>query len=352
MTTRRLASTSTRTMSMWLSVMTVLLGFVAINGGAALLDLWESYWWLLIASQFVFVTMLVDALQKRLNVQQRQRFERVLAWGFPVLLLLVAEVIVRVGILSATWFSPPSRVAVALWDLTVTYDRFNQTSLLGRPWLAISAFNEGGFAAVAELFRESHVLATLGRVFIGFVIGMLPGLIIGIVMGLNKTVRTMLDGTLSALYVLPKIAIFPLLMLMFPDPFGEGPKVAVVAISAFFLVAISTAAGVRDIDSIYLEAAHNFGARGLKLFWHVIIPAALPIIFAGLRLALGTALIVIVAVEFIRAQVGVGFVIYYHWQILAVDKMYAGLITVMALGALLTYGLQWLEAKVMPWQKE
>jgi NitT/TauT family transport system permease protein len=67
-------------------------------------------------------------------------------------------------------------------------------------------------------------------------------------MGLNRTVRTMLDATMSAIYVLPKIAIFPILMLVFPDPFGEGPKVAVVAISAFFLVAISTMAGVQGID--------------------------------------------------------------------------------------------------------
>lgn len=328
-----------------------LLVAIAVNVLAGVVGWWHSYWWALITANFVLLVVLADRFQKRLHPTQRLRFERTLAWGFPVLVLLSAEIIVRAGILSATWFPPPSRVASALWDLTVNYDRFNETSLLGRPWLIPQMFQQQGWVGVVALFRESHVWATLMRVFVGFAIGMLPGLLIGIIMGLNKTVRSMLDGTLSALYVLPKIAIFPLLMLMFPDPFGEGPKVAVVAISAFFLVAISTAAGVRDIDKVYLEAAHNFGARGLKLFWHVIIPAALPIIFAGLRLALGTALIVIVAVEFIRAQVGVGFVIYYHWQILAVDKMYAGLIVVMALGALLTYGLQWLEQKVMPWEQ-
>jgi ABC-type nitrate/sulfonate/bicarbonate transport system permease component len=328
-----------------------LVAAVVVNVGAGLVGWWHTYWWAFITANFVLLVVIADRTQKRLHPAQRVQFEKLLAWGFPALLLLSAEIIVRAGVLSATWFPPPSRVAMALWDLTVNYDRFNETSLLGRPWLIGQMLQSQGWPGVVSLFRESHVWATLTRVFVGFAIGMMPGLLIGIIMGLNKTVRSMLDGTLSALYVLPKIAIFPLLMLMFPDPFGEGPKVAVVAISAFFLVAISTAAGVRDIDKVYLEAAHNFGARGFKLFWHVIIPAALPIIFAGLRLALGTALIVIVAVEFIRAQVGVGFVIYYHWQILAVDKMYAGLITVMALGALLTYGLQWLERKVMPWEE-
>jgi len=333
------------TLLLWLFVV------VAANIVAGFVGWWHNYWWALLTTNFVLLVVLADRTQKRLHPAQRVRFEKALAWGFPALVLISAEIIVRAGVLSATWFPPPSRVAAALWDLTVNYDRFNETSLLGRPWLIPQVLQTQGWAGVMGLFRESHVWATLTRVFVGFAIGMIPGLLIGIVMGLNKTVRSMLDGTLSALYVLPKIAIFPLLMLMFPDPFGEGPKVAVVAISAFFLVAISTAAGVRDIDKVYLEAAHNFGARGLKLFWHVIIPAALPIIFAGLRLALGTALIVIVAVEFIRAQVGVGFVIYYHWQILAVDKMYAGLVVVMALGALLTYGLQWLEHKVMPWEE-
>jgi ABC-type nitrate/sulfonate/bicarbonate transport system permease component len=162
----------------------------------------------------------------------------------------------------------------------------------------------------------------------------------------------MLDTTMSAIYVLPKIAIFPIMMLIFPNPFGEGPKVAVVAISAFFLVAINTMVGVRDIDPIFLQAGRNYGANRLQMLRHVIIPAALPVIFAGLRLALGTALIVIVAIEFVRAQKGVGYLIYYNWQVGSTDKMYAGLFVTMVLGVLLTYGLQGLERWVMPWRKD
>ncbi|MCB0108626.1 MAG: ABC transporter permease subunit, partial [Caldilineaceae bacterium] len=161
----------------------------------------------------------------------------------------------------------------------------------------------------------------------------------------------MLDTTMSAAYVLPKIAIFPIMMLLFADPFGEGPKVAVVAISAFFLVAINTMVGVRDIDPVLIQAARNYGAKGWQLFYHVIIPGALPVIFAGLRLALGTALIVIVAIEFVRAKKGVGFMTYYYWEILSTEKMYAGLVVVMVLGVLLTYGLQWVEKRVMPWEE-
>ena len=113
-----------------------------------------------------------------------------------------------------------------------------------------------------SLFAESHVLATLARVLVGFVIGAVPGIFIGVIMGVNQTVRLMLDSTLSAIYVLPKIAIFPIVMLMFANPFGEGPKVAVVALSVFFMVTINTMAGVRDIDPVFIMAGRNYGARG------------------------------------------------------------------------------------------
>lgn len=326
--------------------------FLSFNTIVTLLSLWQPLWWALLAVNAVLVVLIADEVGKRIPVRHQERYKKVLALGFPLLLLLTWEAIVGAQILSPRWFPPPSRIAAGLWDLTVSFDRFSGTSLLGRPWLIPQRLAADGWPGVAALFAESHVFATLSRVLVGFVIGALPGMLLGMVMGLNRTVRSMLDSTMSAIYVLPKIAIFPLMMLIFPDPFGEGPKIAVVAISAFFLVAISTMAGVQGIDRVYLEAGRNYGAGKVQMLRHVIIPGALPIIFSGLRLAMGTALIVIVAVEFIRAQAGVGFIIYYYWQILVTEKMYAGLVVVMALGVLLTYGLQWLERRVMPWRRE
>lgn len=326
-------------------------GMVLVGLFFQLLGLWQSYWWLGVAVIFLLVALLADRVGKVLPARHRRPFERWLAFGFPLLLLIAWEWLVRGGVLSARWFPPPTRIAVALYDLTVNYDEFNETSLLGRPWLIPGRLLGEGWPGVQALFEESHVYATLSRVFLGFLIGALPGILIGMIMGMNRTVRLMLDTTMSAAYVLPKIAIFPIMMLLFADPFGEGPKVAVVAISAFFLVAINTMVGVRDIDPVLIQAGRNYGAKGWQLFYHVIIPGALPVIFAGLRLALGTALIVIVAIEFVRARKGVGFMTYYYWEILSTEKMYAGLVVVMLLGVLLTYGLQWIEKRVMPWEK-
>ena len=331
-------------------------GLVVVNGGMSLAGLWtkENLAWVVIAAllNFAAVVVIAEAVGRRVPVKYKEIYERGLAIGFPILLALGWELLVMGGILNERWFPPPTKVAVALWDLAVNYDTFQKTSLLGRPWLIPAQFSAEGWAGVAALFEESHVYATLARVFGGFMIGAIPGIVVGMIMGMNKTVRTMLDTTLSAIYVLPKIAIFPIMMLIFPNPFGEGPKIAVVAISAFFLVAINTMAGVAEIDEVYLQAGRNYGANRFQMFRHVIIPAALPVIFAGLRLALGTALIVIVAVEFVRAKKGVGYLVYYNWQVGSTDKMYAGLFVVMVLGVLLTYGLQWLERWVMPWKRK
>lgn len=329
----------------------VVAALVVWNGALVLLSLWRPLWWAALIGDFALIVMAAERVGRRVAPAWRRSYERTLAFGFPVLALVAWQMIVDAGILNPLWFPQPTRIGAALWDVTVHFDRFSGTSLLGRPWLIPSRFESDGWPGVWALFAESHVWATLGRVGIGFVIGAIPGILLGVIMGVNRTVRLMLDTTLSAIYVLPKIAIFPIVMLIFADPFGEGPKIAVVALSVFFLMAINTMAGVRDIDPVFLMAGRNYGARGLSLLWHVILPAAMPVIFAGLRLALGTALIVIISIEFLRAKQGVGFMTFYYWEVLNPEKMYAGLVVVMILGVVLTYGLQWLQQRLMPWQR-
>jgi NitT/TauT family transport system permease protein len=334
------------------ATLAILVGVCLVwNGILYLAGLWAPLWWLALFGDFVLVVLAAERIGREVPPKRRKLYERTLAFGFPVLALVAWQLIVDAGILNPLWFPQPTRIARALWDVTVHFDRFSETSLLGRPWLIPSKFESDGWTGVWSLFAESHVWATLGRVAAGFVIGAIPGILLGVVMGINQTVRLMLDTTLSAIYVLPKIAIFPIVMLMFADPFGEGPKIAVVALSVFFLMTINTMAGVRDIDPVFVMAGRNYGARGLSLYRHVIIPAALPVIFAGLRLALGTALIVIISVEFLRAKQGVGYMTFYYWEVLNPEKMYAGLVVVMILGVILTYGLQWLQRKLMPWAR-
>ncbi|MCB0124607.1 MAG: hypothetical protein KDE58_20270, partial [Caldilineaceae bacterium] len=96
---------------------------------------WQTYWWLGLTGIFVLVTMAANRVGRVVPLRHRRRYEQLLALGFPLLLLIAWEWLVRGGILNARWFPPPTRIAVALYDLTVSYDQFNETSLLGRPWL-------------------------------------------------------------------------------------------------------------------------------------------------------------------------------------------------------------------------
>jgi len=315
-----------------------------------LLGLWKKQWIIAVGINFVGIALIFQWLQAYVPPRRLKAYERSLAIGFPIVMLATWELLVRAGILSATWFPPPSRVAQALWEVATEYNKFTKTSLLGRPWLIPDMYSEQGWQGVVTLFQESHLWATLMRVFLGFLAGAIPGLVVGVAMGMSRTVRVMLDPVVSAIYVIPKITILPLMMLIF-SPFGEMYKIVTVAIGVFFVVLINAMTGVMQVDPIFIEAGENYGAHGFQLFRHVIVPAAMPVIFAGLRLALGTALIIIVAIEFVRAKSGVGFLTWYYWEILNPPKMYAGLIVIMILGVVLTYGLQWFEGIVMPWRR-
>ncbi len=326
--------------------------FLVLNAVVTVLSAWAYLWWAIAAVNFVLLVVIAENAAPLIPGTRLPAYERALAIVFPLLLLVGWELLVAGDILNPNWFPPPSRIAGAVWGIATEQDQFTGTSLFGRPWRLPQYIAEDGPAGTQTLIQESHLFATLLRVFAGFLIGTAPGLVLGVAMGISGTIRKMIDATLSAFYVLPKIAIFPIMMLVFPNPFGEGPKIAVVAISAFFLVTINTMVGVRDIEPVLIEAGRNYGARGLTMLRHVIIPAAMPVIFAGLRLALGTALIVIIAIEFVRSQTGVGFLTFYYWEILAPEKMYAGLVVVMFLGVGLTAGLTALERAAMPWRRE
>lgn len=333
------------------AIVIYLAGAVALNAGLVLVGLWRPYAWLGILGSFLLLVMICERIGRMVPMRGIKVYERSLALGFPAAVLMLWQLSGDYGLINPTWFPQPSRICAGLWDMIVRYDRFSGTSLLGRPWLIPQYFSEGGLAGVWTLLSESHVLATIGRVLAGFIMGAIPGVILGVIMGINQTVRLMLDTTLSAIYVLPKIAIYPVVMLIFADPFGEGPKVLVVALAVFVLTTINTMAGVRGIDRVYLMAGRNYGANGWQMMRHVIIPGAMPVIFAGLRIALGTAMIVIISIEFLRAKQGVGYITFYYWEVLNPEKMYAGLLTVMLLGILLTYLLQWIQKRAMPWTR-
>jgi NitT/TauT family transport system permease protein len=191
---------------------------------------------------------------------------------------------------------------------------------------------------------------TVTRLAAAFTIAAALGVPLGLLMGRLRPVRDAVDPYIAFLFPVPKIALLPFLLILLGV--GESAFVLTGAVSAFFQIVISTLAGVQTMDPRLLDVGLNYGARGARLFRTVILPAALPSIFTGLRLGLGLALVTIVAVEFIAAKSGLGHLVYRHWQMLSTVEMYGAFVLVGALGLLLTRGLRALQGRLLAWQDE
>jgi len=232
---------------------------------------------------------------------------------------------------------------IALWELA-TWMKWVDTRFFPRPSLVIFELIE--MVRSGEL--PKHVGDTLTRIGVAFVIGAVGGVAVGLAMGLSRWVRAALMPMVAAIYPLPKVAIYPLILLIFG--LGETSKIVTVAIAVFFQVLFPTVLGVTGIPRIYLDAGKNFGARGLDLYLRIALPGALPSILSGCRVALGVALIVIVSVEFVGSNSGVGYLIWNSWQLFNVNRMFVGLMTAAVLGYLAALLLDSLEKRLVPWR--
>lgn len=244
--------------------------------------------------------------------------DRVLAVMSPVLALLLWEAAVRVGLLDARFFPPPSATAVRLVELVAS----------GELWEAVSI--------------------SAWRIGVGFLAGAAPGILIGLTMGLFAWVRAILNPVVAALYPIPKLALLPLIMLVFG--LGELSKVVTIALGVFFPVLINTVAGVVGIERIYLDVARNFGAGRKDYYLTIALPGALPMIWTGLKLGAGVALLLIVAAEMIAASAGIGYMIWTGYAIFDLEQMFVGFIVMAVMGYLSSTLLDELERWIIPWK--
>lgn len=234
--------------------------------------------------------------------------------------LVAWEILARLGVLSPVLFSSPTVILRTL----------------------------AGAIATGEMLRNA--VATLARTSLGLLFGAIPGLLLGFAMGASPTLRRALDPLLAAVHPIPKIAILPLLMLFFG--IGEGARIAVAAVAAFFPMLINTMAGVRQINPLYFEVAESYGASRARIFRRVIVPGSLPMVFSGARLAVNVTLLVTIAAEIVMADRGLGSLVWLAWETLRVELLYATLIVIAVLGVLLTGGLRLLRRALAPWQVE
>jgi ABC-type nitrate/sulfonate/bicarbonate transport system permease component len=234
---------------------------------------------------------------------------------------------------------------VALWEL-LTRTGWVPALFLPSPL--------GVLGAGVEMLRSGelvgHVVTSLGRILLGFALGALGGVAVGLAVGVFGVAEAVGTPLIAATFPIPKIALLPLLILWLG--IGEASKIAVITLGVFFPMAINTYAGVRHADPLLLRAAVSFGAGRWSLVRKVMLPAALPMIFAGLKLGAGTALLLLVAAEMIAANSGIGFLVLNAQNLMETTKLMVGIVLLSLLGLASHYLLTRLERAVIPWKAD
>ena len=193
-----------------------------------------------------------------------------------------------------------------------------------------------------------HIATSLRRIVLGFGLGALLGVTVGLAVGFWSLAEAVGNPLIAATFPIPKIALLPLLILWLG--IGEASKVAVILLGVFFPMAIYTYTGVRTADPLLIRAAVSFGAGRWSLIRKVLLPSALPMIFAGLRLGAGTALLLLVAAEMIAANSGIGFLVLNAQNLMETTKLMVGIVLLSLLGVCSHWLLARLERLAIPWR--
>ncbi|KQM80528.1 ABC transporter permease [Xylophilus sp. Leaf220] len=235
----------------------------------------------------------------------------------PAALLLVWELAVQAGWLSARLLPAPSEIAQTL-----------------------VSFGARGLAA--------HVAASTARVAVGFAIGASLAVVIGAVVGLSRRGEALLDPSFQALRAIPSLAWVPLLLLWLG--IDESPKVALIAIGAFFPVYMGVSSGFRDVDRKLVEVARMYRLHGVALVRRVLLPAALPAVLTGLRNGLSLAWMFMVAAELIATTDGLGYLLTDGRETGRADIVLGAIVLLALLGKLTDTGMQRLERRWLAWR--
>jgi ABC-type nitrate/sulfonate/bicarbonate transport system permease component len=198
----------------------------------------------------------------------------------------------------------------------------------------------------SELYVDAW--ASLMRAIPGFLIGTAAGVALGLAAGIWKSFDEMLSPLVFLSYPVPKIVMLPVFMLWFG--IGDLSKVLIIALACFYPSFIKAFYGARATPRILVWSARNMGATQAQIFRRVVLPGALPLIFAGMRVSLALSFIVMFATEMINARSGLGYLIRQAENGLRFDLMYVALLTIAILG----YGgdrlLRFLREKLLPWE--
>jgi NitT/TauT family transport system permease protein len=209
--------------------------------------------------------------------------------------------------------------------------------------LAVGGINDDAYSGTLL----THLLASISRVYGGFALALAVALPLGLLIGRVPLVRQLIDPTIQILRPVPVTAWLPLAMIIF----GLGPRSAffLVFLGAFYPILVNTIFGVRAVEPRLFEAASMLGCTGAAQFFRVVLPAALPSIFTGMRLGLGFAWVVIVVGEMTGVQTGLGAIIMEARQLSRTEIVISGMIVIGVFGFLSDQLVMLIGKRLLKW---
>ena len=238
--------------------------------------------------------------------------------GAIIAFLSFWEVAPRLGLVEAAFLPPLSTVLAAGWEL------------------------------LANGQLGSHVQASLQRSLIGFTLAICHAVPLGLAIGWYRRFASVVNPLLEALRNTAALALLPVFILVLG--IGESSKVALVIYSCSWPILLNTITAVRNVDPLLIKSARTMGLSPFQLFRKVILPASIPTIFVGVRLAGAYSLLVLVAAEMVGAKAGLGYLIIYAQYNFQIPQMYVGILSITVLGLLFNQGLQLVERRFTAWK--
>lgn len=243
---------------------------------------------------------------------------RGVALGLFAALLILAEIGTRTGIISNLTLPRPSAVLETLVDL----------------------WQSGG------LWR--HLLPSLQRLAIGGALGILAGVSLGVLIGLFSYVRAGLVPLVAALFPIPKIALLPLFVIWFG--IDEMSKYALIAFGTFTPTVVATYGAVDNVDRSLIRMGQSFDLSWWSIVRKIVLPGAFPAILSGLRVSISIAIILLVAAEMLGAQYGIGSYILEAGSLYDLEKLFAGVTILSAMGLIVNFVIGQIERRFLSWR--
>jgi taurine transport system permease protein len=249
---------------------------------------------------------------------------------------------------NSAFISVVTVIVLFLGWFTITSLGLIKPLFLPSPQAVLGQFYEYVTGAANDKPLWEHFAMSMFRVFAAFLFACVTAIPIGIAMGMNRVARGIFDPPIEFYRPLPPLAYLPLVIIWFG--IGELPKVLLIFLSCFAPLALAARSGMKSATQEQINAAYSMGANYGQVIWHVILPAALPEILVGMRIAIGFGWTTLVAAEMVAASTGLGQMVLNASNFLRTDIVIMGIIVIGVVAYLFDLLMRFVEKKLVPWK--